>query len=387
MYGAYIYDQVNAIRRNSDYEVLIFKATTMRGMAEHYVYDGIKVFLFPSLFMPSYFFNGLTNDYNGRAFLRALRRLDINLEDIAVVHCHTASYACYASAIKRKCPGVRTVLQYHDPDPYQVRLGKFAKWKPNAVYRAKMLIEQFCNIDLHLCISKKVEYNLTHFPEPHVRECFESYRDILHVLRDVPAPRGLSTYVLYNGVDTSQFHRIEGLRDSSVFKIGCVANFIDWKDQMTLIRAVRELHERGVMHEMRVRLIGHGPMEGELRDYVEKNGLAGVVAFEQEVQHSELPAFYNSLDLFVLPSYFEGFGCVFTEAAACGVPFMGCVGQGYSEYIAAEDRGRWLIEPGDYEQLSRNIEGYMRNGYEQRLRETYDIDELVKRYLNYIEAL
>ena len=64
---------------------------------------------------------------------------------------------------------------------------------------------------------------------------------------------------------------------------------------------------------------------------------------------------------------------------------MGCVGQGYSEYIAAEDRGRWLIELGDYEQLAEKIYDYYVNRWEQKLIQPIDIDELIKGYLKKLE--
>ena len=385
--GAYVLDQVKAIARTGRYEVVVYVPCRALSRKEPYDYDGVEVSYVPSFFMPSYFFNGFGGGWNGGQLIRELHRRHIDLEDIAVVHCHTASFACYASAIKRKYPKVMTVLQYHDPDPYQVRNGRLAKWKPNAEYRAKMLMEQFSNIDLHLCISKKVEYNLTHFPEPHKRECFESYKGILHVLRDMPRVSGLNTYVLYNGVDTSQFHRIDGMRDASLFKIGCVANFIDWKDQMTLIRAVVTLVTEDRNENLRVSFVGSGITKQLCQDYIEERGLGRYFVFEREVHHRDLVKYYNSLDLFVLPSYFEGFGCVFTEAAACGVPFMGCVGQGYSEYIPDEDRDKWLIEPGDYKRLAELIEAYMKFRYKQHLKETYDIDCLIGNYLKYLKSI
>lgn len=387
VYGSYIYDQVNAIRRNSDYEALVFRPSPGRGKISYYEYGGVKVHMFPSRFMPSYFFNGVTNKYNGHAFLAALREAGINLDDIAVVHGHTASYACYCTAIKKLKPSVNTVLQYHDPDPYQVRCGKLATWKPNALFRAKQLIGQLSYIDLHLCISEKVRYNLQHFPTPHPQECYQPYIDILHVLRRVKTRNDLNAYVLYNGVDTSQFHSIHGIKDNSVFQIGCVANYIDWKSHITLLKAVDKIHGEGLMPDMKLKLIGHGPLEEDLRKYVSDHKLDEVVSFEKEVDHAELPQFYNSLDLFVLPSYFEGFGCVFTEAAACGVPFMGCVGQGYSEYIPDEDRDKWLIEPGDSEALADKIYQYYRHRYRQALSKTFDIDILVKEYLKTIEGI
>lgn len=385
--GAFVLDQVKAINRLGQYKILVFTPCNWNKQEPTYVFENVTVFRFPSLFMPSYFFNGLTNKYNGYVFVATLNKLGINLKDIAVVHCHTASYACYCTAVKKKNPSVKTVIQYHDPDPYQVRNGKLATWKPNAKFRAKQLISQFKYIDLHLCISKKVKYNLLNFPTPHPKECFQSYLNILHVLKQVKTKKDITSYVLYNGVDTSQFYPIPNQKKSSIFRIGCIGNFADWKDHITLIRAIQYLRQHGNADGIIVSFIGSGGTRKECEEYIIKEKLSEYFIFEKEVHHKELNKYYNTLDLFVLPSFFEGFGCVFTEAAACGVPFMGCVNQGYSEYIPDEDRDKWLIEPGDYKRLAEIIESYMKFRYKQVLKEKYDIDYLIADYLKYLEKI
>ena len=66
---------------------------------------------------------------------------------------------------------------------------------------------------------------------------------------------------------------------------------------------------------------------------------------------------------------------------------MGCVNQGYSEYIPEEEKNKWLIEPGNFVQLAKNIEAYMKYGYPQKLCKSYVIDELIQGYLSYIAKL
>ena len=72
-------------------------------------------------------------------------------------------------------------------------------------------------------------------------------------------------------------------------------------------------------------------------EYIKEHGLELYVEWPNEVTHEKLPDYYRSLDLFVLPSVYEGFGCVYTEAYACGVPFIGVFDQGAAEVIAPEE--------------------------------------------------
>ncbi len=381
VFGAYVYDQVKAIERNSDYEVVVFRPKSLRDKRTSYEYGGIKVYLFHALFMPSYFLNGLTNPYNGRAFLTALREHGISVDDIAAVHCHTASFASFGLAVKRRNRGVKYVVQHHDLDPYQIRNGKLAGWLPNLLFRAKVNMRIFGKADCHICVSGAVEKNLLTFPKVDEDMVYEPYTEKLRKIEWLRNDtKGWKTYVLYNGVDTQAFRPLPS-PPRDVFAIGCIANYQELKGHITLLEAASILKDKGVMPRFQVRLIGHGPMEDSLRKYVAEHGLQEEVRFEREISHSELPAFYNALDLFVLPSYFEGFGCVYTEAAACGVPFMMCKGQGAAEYIPEPDADKWLIDRGDSEALADKISRYYTHRYEQKLSKTFDIDELVREYL------
>ena len=158
--GAYVFDQVKAIERQSDYRVLVFVPCGFFEKPSSFKIDGLTVHRIPCLQMPSYFFNGMSGGLNGQSLIRRLKAIHIDPDDIAVCHCHTAGFACFATAIKHLNPHVKTVLQYHDLDPFQIRCGKFATWRPNVTYRVKKFTSQFKNIDLHLCISEHTRYNL-----------------------------------------------------------------------------------------------------------------------------------------------------------------------------------------------------------------------------------
>ncbi|WP_300957273.1 glycosyltransferase [Bacteroides acidifaciens] len=172
--------------------------------------------------------------------------------------------------------------------------------------------------------------------------------------------------------------------DRPVFKIGCIANFNDLKDHMTLIKAVELLVKHEPDLSLIVSFVGSGPTLVSCRDYISRHQLNRYFEFVSEMAHESLPSYFNTLNLFVLPSYFEGFGCVYTEAAACGVPFIGCVSQGYSEYIPDDDSDKWLIKPHDYKALALLIDRQIKSPAAQTLKHTYDINILVRYYLSYL---
>jgi len=74
-------------------------------------------------------------------------------------------------------------------------------------------------------------------------------------------------------------------------------------------------------------IIGEGEKKKEIFKIIEKNNLQNVVRYMGAVEAEELPKFYNLADLFVLLTHKdenkeEGWGTVFLEAAACGLPVV-----------------------------------------------------------------
>lgn len=380
--GSYIYDQVRAIERNSDYKVLVFTPKYPWGKNEDYEFGGIKVVRFNAFIMPSLVLNGLTDKINAKFFLNKIKSLGINIDEIEVAHGHTAHYATYALALKSVNPNIITVVQHHDCDPYQIRNGKWANKRWNAVYKAKSSIRLFEKIDLHVCISEYVKEMLTTFPKIQDNIYYDSYLKSLNIVQNIPTPNIKETYVLYNGVDTSKFHPDSTIRkDNSIFTIGCIGNFVELKDHLTLLKAVNQLVKAGET-DIKVILVGSGPLKQEIERYITERHMLDIVEIRTEVSHDKLQELYCELDLLVLPSIFEGFGCVCTEAAACGVPFMICKDQGASEYIADEEKANWTFMPHDVDTLSKLISRNISSRQQQALIQPLNIDILVSSFLN-----
>ena len=382
-------DQVKAIQRNSDYEVVVFKTNPLGLKEDDYEMDGIKVHVIRPFLMPSYILNGLTEGLIGMLFVRKLKALDINPMEVAFVHCHTASHGAFGFGVKYVNLEAKVLIQFHDLDPYTLRNGKWADKRWNVRYRARKSLSAFNRADMLISISTPVQDNLLAFPKARPQEIYPSYLQRLEQVKDFPNVKPKHTYILYNGVDTRFFNAVSSFyssHDKNIFRIGCIGNFQELKDHITLIKAFNLLHKRGYKN-MVLSLLGSGETKNTCVKYLKENNLMQYVEWPKEVYHEQLPDFYRSLDLFVLPSVYEGFGCVYTESYACGVPFLGVYDQGAAEVIAPNERDKWLIKPHDYVALANLIERYYKERYEQHLCQPYDINKLIQGFLNKIETL
>ncbi len=379
--GPFIYDQVNAIIRNSNFNVVVFKPInfTNESLGE-YSYDGIKVTSFKTYNLPSYLFNGLMDPLNVRCFLKCLTKSGIEPGSIAVVHSHTASCACYSNALKRIDNNIKTITQYHDLEPFDVLNGRMSSWKFNLNFKVRHILKELNYIDYHVCVSKRCLENLLSFPNPHENDIYKPYINRLKLIKNKNSklvPK--HALILYNGVDLNKFHS-KKTASRDYFHVGCIGNYVNWKRHDILVRAIKILVDRGVT-DIKISLLGNVPHAGfeEVKLLVNQLNLKEYIQFLDSCDHKNLIDFYNSLDLFVLPSVFEGYGCVFTEAHACGVPFITCLKQGISELV--EEPEKWLINPDDAEDLADKINNYKIQRYPQMLTQSIDINILISKFL------
>jgi glycosyltransferase involved in cell wall biosynthesis len=145
--------------------------------------------------------------------------------------------------------------------------------------------------------------------------------------------------VIPNGLDFNRFmvsedQRLENRQNirerysipMDAFVIGNVSRLTPEKGHTVLIRGFTKFLDlaqtAGINENFYLFIAGGGELENEIRslacDYKIENRVIITGIFNEE----DLPKFYNSFDLFVFPSFAEGFGYVLIEAMFSKVPVL-----------------------------------------------------------------
>lgn len=137
-------------------------------------------------------------------------------------------------------------------------------------------------------------------------------------------PDGLDYEIVYNSIDFHSLEFSEELRKQTrqelnildeYLVVGFVGLFNYSKNVSFLVDIFKELKKR---HEKTaLLLVGDGPDRKELEEKVKNEEISDVVFYGYA--KNNLQSLYSAMDVFVLPSRFEGFGVVCLEAQANGL--------------------------------------------------------------------
>ncbi len=100
---------------------------------------------------------------------------------------------------------------------------------------------------------------------------------------------------------------------------------------------------------------GFGLYEQLLRQQVEKLGLQDRVIFIGYIAPEDLPALYNSADIFAMPSPEELQSIATLEAMACGKPILAANARALPELVTPQVNG-YLFEPANAQDAARKME-------------------------------
>jgi glycosyltransferase involved in cell wall biosynthesis len=131
-----------------------------------------------------------------------------------------------------------------------------------------------------------------------------------------------------------------------------VAHMYPRKNLGALLRAYAWLRQAGVPFQGW--LVGDGPCRQAWERLGDTLGLRGQVSFLGTISRRELVQRYRAASLFCLPSRQEGFGIVFLEAMASGLPIVGARAAAVPETVAEGEVGL-LADPDDPVELAEAL--------------------------------
>lgn len=146
--------------------------------------------------------------------------------------------------------------------------------------------------------------------------------------------------------------RAEG--SSSVPRLLVVGALIPRKGYTVLVEALTKL----AADKWEMTIVGatdHDPKYATVvREAIIKSGLRSRIELTGAVTERDLQRFYARANVFVMPSLFEGYGMVLSEAIARGLPIVCTTGGAISDTVPAA--ASIQVEPGDAEALAEALE-------------------------------
>ena len=182
------------------------------------------------------------------------------------------------------------------------------------------------------------------------------------------AGHSLNGVVVPPGVDVERFRPVRSAAERRAARVGLgidpdldtivgVSRLVPRKGFDVLIDAVALLEE-----DVQLVIAGDGRDRDRLEDRAQRLGLAKRAHFLGRVSEEDLPEVYRSADIFAMVCRdrwrgleAEGYGIVFLEAAAAGLPAIAGRSGGSHEAVVDDETG-WIVDPVDVTELHHALE-------------------------------
>ena len=179
-----------------------------------------------------------------------------------------------------------------------------------------------------------------------------------------------------------EIHKLYPVKNIQVISMGCdlskfgkqfrVENYFAQNEKKIVLFVGRLAEKKGVTYLINAMknidalliIVGDGPLKQQLEEQASQ--MKNKIKFLGAKTHEELKTIYASSDIFVAPSITakdgdkEGFGLVFLEAMASGLPVIGSNSGGIPSIVKDGENG-FLVEEKDVKDLQEKIEILIRN--------------------------
>jgi teichuronic acid biosynthesis glycosyltransferase TuaC len=267
----------------------------------------------------------------GAVLLKSVRKIHRH-SPVSVIHAHAALPCGDAAAFLSHHLEIPFVVTVHGLDAFNrcFQDGIAARWRRTSSIRV------YSHASRVICVSEKVQ----------------------RVLTDGMAEAGATaeSEVVYNGTDPQFFAPNHNGRERPTILI--VGNLLAGKGHELVLRALARLKQSHP--ELLCKIIGDGADRDRFARLAQNVDIGGRVHFLGRRSRSEVADAMRNCTVFVLPSRYEGLGCVYLEAMACGKPGIACHGQGIEEIIRHGENG-WLIPIDGLEELVQGLKVLLGN--------------------------
>ena len=224
--------------------------------------------------------------------------------------------------------GIKTVVTIHDL--IFERYPKLYPFFDTLIYKIKF--RRACqNADAIVAVSEQTKRDIIDFYGINPEKIHVIYQDC-----DVAFQEKLNAEHIENVKAKYQ------IKKKYVLSVGTI---IERKNQASLVAA---FHKLSLSNYELILVGGHSKYQDDIEKYIQENNIKNVKILNK-VPFQDLSAIYQGSELFVYPSFFEGFGIPIVEALHSGIPVVAASGSCLEE---AGGEGALYANPLDYNDLA-----------------------------------
>ena len=169
-------------------------------------------------------------------------------------------------------------------------------------------------------------------------------KDLINILK-IPKEK---ISLIYLGVDHEQFYPLKKERKNEKITIGFLGGLVKRKNAKILLDVAKKLENENVLFKIGGKGKGLDALIKKKKSLKLKN-----VEFVGFIPEKKLNNFYNSLDLFIVPTIYDGFSLPGLEAMACGCPIISSNTSALPEVVG---NAGILVNPLDPKEISKAIQ-------------------------------
>ena len=236
-------------------------------------------------------------------------RTIIILENIDIIHSHellTGSLATFGGWLASFRKPIKRIYHVHTP---------FSLWRHNFIKSLPALL-----------VNTFVNFIVGNFFATDVLALTDSIKKH-RIFKEFIFPTKIR--VIPNGIENSEFSFSKKGRlsfreiwhiPSNAFVIGNISRFTKEKGHEILIKAFSQIKKQNPNKNMFLLLAGGGLLLDEIKSLSKSLGIYENVIFTDKFLETDKLNILSAIDLFVFPSYAEGFGIAILESMSMGIP-------------------------------------------------------------------